>query len=46
MVMIGYLTSYMKESPFVLFANGASNSCNGASNSWPQAPFKIYPGQV
>ena len=26
--MRGYLTSYMKESPFVLFANGASNSCN------------------
>gem|GEM_PF-1690593 len=34
--MIGYLTSYIKESPFVLFRDGASNS-------WPHA---LYLGQM
>jgi len=37
--MRGYLTSYIKESPFVLFRDGVSNS-------WPYAPFKIYLRQV
>ncbi len=38
-VMTGYLTSYIKESPFVLFRDGESNS-------WPYAHSKFYFGQV
>jgi len=33
-VLIGYLTSYIKESPFVLFRDGGSNS-------WPHAPLRF-----
>ena len=33
-VMTGYLISYIKESPFVLFRDGVSNS-------WPHAPLRF-----
>ena len=37
-VMKGYLTSYIKESPFVLFRDGGSNS-------WPHALLRFIFGQ-